>query len=121
MPEGQFTGERGVYLYTADSGDLFLIQTDKTLGDLAECGLVAATTGNSTEATPAPKRWKPRVTFWQGTLDGKTVRKSLICNRNSDLMESNTPTALTVDGVAGSTTGRKGEKISFLSLPTGGD
>jgi hypothetical protein len=121
MPEGQFTGERGVYLYTSDGDNVYLVQTDKTLGDLTETGLVAATTGNVGDASSMPKRFKPRVVYWQGELDGKQVRKKLVVNRNSDLVSATTPTAITIDGVAGTTTGRRGEQISFLSLPTGGD
>lgn len=121
MPEGQFTGERGVYLYTSDGDDVYLVQTDKTLGDLPETGLTPATTGNAGTATAMPKRFKPRVVYWQGELDGKQVRKKLVINRSSDLTSATTPTAITIDGVSGTTTGRRGEQISFLSLPTGGD
>lgn len=121
MPEGQFTGERAPYLYTADSGDIYIIVTDKTLGDIPETGLIAATTGNVGDATSAPKRFKPRVSFWQGELDGRQVRKTLVTNGGSDLISATTPTAITIDGVAGATTGRRGEKITFMSLPAGGD
>jgi hypothetical protein len=121
MPLGQFTGERKPYLYTSDGGDIYLIQTDTTLGDIEECGLVAATTANVGDATTPPKRFKPRVTYWQGELDGKVVRKKLVCNRTSDLTEATAPTAITIDGVVGSTTGRRGEQLSFLALPAGDD
>lgn len=118
MPEGQFTGERAVYVYTADDDTQYLITTDKTLGDLTGTGLVAATSG--TTAGTLPKGVKPRVVFWQGTLNNKTVRKQLVCNRNGTLLTVNKSTSLTIDGVAGSTTGRRGEKQTFLRLPTGG-
>ena len=120
MPEGQFTGQRGQYLYTSDSDDIYIITTDKTLGDLAVCGLTPATQANAANASPAPKRFKPRVSFWQGTLNGRVVRKALVCNVTSDLNEDTTPRAVTIDGVAGSTTGRRGEKMSFVFLPAGG-
>lgn len=119
MPEGQFSGQRAAYLYTSDSDDVYIITTDKTLGDLAETGLVAATTANIADATVAPKRFKPRVAFWQGSLENRPVRKALVCNRTSDLIEATAPTAITIDGVAGSTTGRRGEKLSYPSLPAG--
>lgn len=118
MPEGQYTGARKAYLYTPDSGDnTYLISTDETLGGLAGSGLVLATTANIANAQPAPKRFKPRVVFWQGVLDGRIVRKSIICGTTSaTLYDSDSPQAVTIDGVAGSTTGRRGERLSFLNL-----
>lgn len=123
MPEGQFTGERKTYLYTPDSGDnIYLITTDATLGDLAAAGLTEATTANVGTAQPAPKRFKPRVVFWQGELNGNRVRKSIICGTvDATLYDSDSPQALTIDGVAGSTTGRRGERLSFLSVATAAD
>lgn len=119
MPEGQFTGTRSTYLYTPDSGDdLYLITTDTTLGSLAGAGLTAATSANIENAKPAPKRFKPRVVFWQGTLNGNRVRKAIICgSTDATLYDSDSPQALTIDGVAGSTTGRRGERLTFLSVP----
>lgn len=118
MPEGQFTGERKTYLYTPDSGDnTYLITTDATLGDLAGAGLTEATTANVGTAQPAPKRFKPRVVFWQAELNGNRVRKAVICGTvDATLYDSDSPQALTIDGVAGSTTGRRGERLSFLSV-----
>lgn len=118
MPEGQFLGERAVYIYTADDDEEYLIRTDKTLGDLTGTGLVAAT--SSTTAGTLPSGIKPRVVFWQGELDDRIVRKELVCNRNGTLLTANKSTSLTIDGVQGATTGRRGEKQSFLRLPTGG-
>jgi hypothetical protein len=119
MPEGQFTGERGAYLYTSDAGNQFIIRTDKTLGDLPGTGLVAATTGNAAGAAGLPKRFKPRGVHWQGILNGKTVRKFIICGGGNDatLYVAGGVTALTVDGVTGNTTGHRGEVQSYFSLP----
>lgn len=119
MPEGQFLGERKVYVYTADDDEQYLIRTDGTLGDIAGTGLVAATSG--TTAGTLPSGIKPRVVFWQGELNDKIVRKQLVCNRNGTLLTANKSTALEIDGVQGATTGRRGEKQTFLRLPTGGD
>ena len=120
MAEGQFTGKRLPYLYTSDAGESFLIRTDATLGGVAGTGLVPATTGNVGGATGAPKRFKPRGVYWQGTLGGRIVRKFLICNGGNDstLYISGTPQSLTIDGVAGVTTGRRGEKASYAVIPT---
>lgn len=121
MPEGQYTGARKAYLYTPDSGDnIYLISTDATLGALAGAGLTEATTANVANAQPAPRRFKPRVVFWQGTLGGRIVRKKIICGTtDATLYDSDSPQAVTIDGVAGSTTGRRGERLSFLNLSTG--
>lgn len=120
MPEGQFTGERKTYIYRTDNNEKkYLITTDATLGDLTGTGLVAATTANSTDASPTPKGFKPRVVYWQGELDDVVKRKKLICGTtaatyyNSDVSQS-----ITVDGVAGSTTGRRGERLTFPNLET---
>lgn len=115
MPEGQFSGERKTYEYTDDLGNVYLLTLDATLGDLTDNGLTEAT--ETTTGTPAPKRFEPRVVFWQGTLSGKSVRKQLVCgDPNAPLYGLNVAQALTIDGVAGFTTGRKGEKLSFLKL-----
>lgn len=116
MPEGQFSGVRKTYEYTSDTGAVYLLTLDATLGDLTDNGLTPAT--QTTTGTPAPKRFEPRVVFWSGTLNGKEVKKNLICGSTSaPLYDLNISQAQTVDGVAGITTGRKGEKLSFLRLP----
>lgn len=114
MPEGQFTGARAAYEYISDTGNTYLLTLDATLGGIAGCDLTAATT--ATTATTAPKGLKPRIIYWQGTLNNKIVRKKLVANASGSLY-SDTSQALTIDGVVGSTTGRRGEKSSFLRLP----
>lgn len=123
MPEGQYTGQRKAYLYTPDSGDnIYLISTDATLGGLTGTGLVEATTANVANAQPAPKRFKPRVVFWQGKLGTRTVRKTIACGTtDAALYDSDSPQAVTIDGVLGSTTGRRGERLSFLNLTAAAD
>ncbi len=122
MPEGQFTGARANYLYEGDGGTNYIITTDETLGGLPGTGLEVATTANATNANPAPKRFEPRVVFWQAELDGRMVRKEIICGDvTADLYASDTSQALTIDGVAGFTTGRRGERLTFLRLTAGDD
>lgn len=114
MPEGQYSGTRTTYEYTSENDVVYLLTLDTTLGDLSEAGLVAATSG--TEGVSPPKRFKPRVVFWEGVLGGRKVRKELVCEANSTLYDSATSQALTIDGVEGFTTGKKGEKFTFLKL-----
>lgn len=117
MAEGQFSGRRRPYLYTSDSGEVFLLQKDETLGDLAGAGLVRATTGNIGNASPVPKRFEPRGVYWQGELNDRVVRKFVVCAANGTLYVGNVPQPLTIDGVAGSTTGKRGEQLTFISIP----
>lgn len=115
MPEGQFSGTRTAYEYTSDSGDKYLLTLDTTLGSITGTGLTAATT--ATIANPAPKRFKPRVVFWEGTLSGRKVRKKIVCETSGGLYAASTSQPLSIDGVAGATTGKRGEKITFVKLP----
>lgn len=117
MPEGQYTGQRKSYIYESDAGKKYILLLDSTLAGLANTGLVEATSGNTADATPAPKKFKPRVVFWQGTLNNRTVRKALVCGDvTATLYAKDTSQAVTIDGVDGSTTGRRGEKLSFVKL-----
>lgn len=117
MPEGQYTGQRKSYVYESDAGKKYILLLDSTLAELAGTDLVAATADNAATASPVPKKFKPRVVFWQGTLNNRTVRKALICGTvTSTLYAKDTSADLTIDGVAGSTTGRRGEKLSFVKL-----
>lgn len=118
MAEGQFTGKRAYYIYTAEGGRQFLIQTDKTLGDIANNGLVAANKTNAANIGFPPKRFQPRGVHWQGELNDSPVRKFIICGTSAaSLYASVASVALTIDGVSGGTTGRRGEKFSFVNLP----
>ncbi|HEX7762729.1 MAG TPA: hypothetical protein VF433_03870 [Cellvibrio sp.] len=116
MPEGQFTGSRDSYVYTSDTGNLYVLQLDETLGDLAGADLDAFDPANPGTATPKPTRFSPRGVYWQATATGfEGKRKFIICGTtDATLYNSSVRQALTVDGVAGTTTGRRGEKQSFL-------
>jgi hypothetical protein len=120
MAEGQFTGKRSAYLYTSDAGQQYLIRTDDTLATLGGTGLIAATTANATGAQNPPKRFKPRGVHWQGVLNGRIVRKFIITNGgdSATLYVSGVVTSLTIDGVVGNTTGRRGEVHSYAALPS---
>lgn len=114
MPEGQFSGQRATYEYESDNGTIYLISLDETLGSITGSGLGLA--DSSTTGIELPKRFIPRVVFWQGDLNGRVVRKSLVCNTDGTLYTAKS-VALTIDGVEGSTTGRRGEKFTFRKLP----
>lgn len=121
MPEGQYTGQRQPYIYESDAGEAYIMLMDSTLAGLAGSGLVLATAANSAGATPAPKRFQPRAVYWQGELNGRIVRKRITCgSTDATLYQSDTSQALTIDGVQGSTTGRVGERLTFVRLATGG-
>lgn len=116
MPEGQFTGSKARYIYVSDTGISYTLRRDETLGDIAGVGL--------TEYDPAspptsfggakPSQLKPRGVYWEGTLGGTLRRKFLICGTTeATLYNSGARQALTIDGVAGFTTGRKGEQFTF--------
>lgn len=113
MPEGQFTGVRATYDYEADDGQMYRLTLDETLGSLTGTGMGKTTTAST--STEIPKRLKPRVVYWQGELDGRMVRKALVCNTDGALYSS-VSTDVTIDGVAGSTTGRRGEKFTFTKV-----
>lgn len=117
MPVGQYVGPRVPYLYSTDVGEVIVLLKDATLGDIPECGLERATTQTIGNATPEPTRFKPRVVFWQGQLDGQIVRKELVCAANSPLYISGQSLEVNIDGVLGSTTGRRGEQQTFLKVP----
>lgn len=119
MAEGQFTGQRSGYLYTDDAGREYLLQLDNTLATVANNGLVRATTANSGSAENKPIRFQPRGVHWESTVAATPGRKFLICGTAlATLYASNVPVTITIDGVAGVTTGRKGERYSYLNLPS---
>ena len=100
-------GPRGRYEYTSDTGNTYTIETDVDLATAA--GLTPA---GSPEAPPLPKGLSPRVVFVQATVAGRLARKNLIVNADSALYTDSRQT-VTIDGTQGTTTGRKGESLSF--------
>jgi hypothetical protein len=114
MPVGQFTGTRAKYVYTTDTDDQYILELDTTLAALSTT-LTAFDPASPGDATPAPKRFTPRGVHWQGTATGfERKRKFIVCGQTDDtLYDSSTSQVLTIDGAAGKTTGRKGEKLTF--------
>ncbi len=100
-------GPRGRYEYESDTGQIYTIETDVDLATAA--GLVAV---SDPEPEGLPRRFKPRVVFVQATIAGKIARKELVVNGDSALFTDSRQT-VTIDGTAGTTTGRRGESRSF--------
>ena len=119
MPEGQFTGDRARYVYESDDGTKYRLFLDTTLATAAGSGEGTPGTGLVADTPEAgaqnkPTKFKPRCVFWQGTLGGTLRRKALICGTTeAGLYTSKTPVILTIDGVTGVTTGRRGEQMSY--------
>jgi hypothetical protein len=109
MP-GNSLGSRKWYKYEADSGVSYSYLTDVDLG---------AASGATADASfpNFPKRFKPRVVFIEGvSATGQKLRKMLIVPTNdSTLYSPQTTQVVNIDAIAFSTTGRRGEKVSFPS------
>lgn len=114
MPEGQFLGSRTTYNYTMDDGTEIQLVLDSTIGGIAGAGLAPATNGDG--SIPKPLRFEPRGVYWQGQLGSSIKRKFIPCNDAAALYATNVSTSLTIDGVSGITTGRRGEKLSFAKV-----
>ena len=111
MPEGQFLGTRSAYVYTTDAEDLYILQLDDTLASLAGTELDDYTGQANTK--PAPKRFSPRIVYWES--DDRTKRKRIVCGKpDAALYGQETSSALTIDGISGFTTGRVGEKLTYV-------
>lgn len=117
MAVGQELGEKAVYLYVADDNNVYYLSRDITLGDIPGVALERATTASVANGV-LPRRFKPRGVHWQAQVGNRRIRKFLICGNTSTLYRSEVGLALTIDGVAGSTTGRRGETASYPALPS---
>lgn len=114
MGLGQFTGPRLKYTYTSDSGAKYVLTLDETLVVVGS-GLSPYDPATDAGYGPPPKRFKPRIVYWQATGAGFVgKRKKLVAGLAAeDLYASDVRQPITIDGVAGVTTGRIGEKITF--------
>lgn len=111
----QRLGPRSYYTYTSDSGTEYSLLVDDTSATIPGTGLVLETSGST--SSPAPRRFKPRGVFWESNTIGLSG-KFIICGTISGaLYSTDSSTTVTVDGEAGRTTGRKGEKVSYGGNP----
>lgn len=111
---GNLLGDRRYFRYVDDLGNQYKYLTDQDLGDA-----VGATLD---DASPdMPRRFEPRGVWIQATVDGKRVRKFMICPTSSNAVyRSNVAQDVTVDSQTFRTTGRKGEVKTFGVNPSGG-
>lgn len=120
MGLGQFLGKKNKYNYEDDGGRLYTITRDITLATDAKIGLTAFDPATNTDTLGTlPKGFQPRGVYWQANADqGDEVagaRKFIICGTAlAPLYDSNGPQSLTIDGIVGTTTGRRGESLSFI-------
>lgn len=114
MAEGQFLGQKDSYVYTSDNGTQFAIRRDRTLILGEATGLTLYAEG-SEFAFPLPRGFRMRGVYWQGLLDTRIVRKFLVCGTlDATLYATDSSTNLTIDGVPGVTTGKRGEKQAYV-------
>lgn len=115
MPEGQFTGKRSKYVYTDDRGEQVILKIDETLV-IPTSALITYDPAVNTTAESKPAGFKPRGVYWQVTAPGTLLgrRKFLVAGTPlAGIYASNVPQAFNIDGVAGITTGRRGEVLSY--------
>jgi hypothetical protein len=111
MGLGQFTGSKVKVAYTSDNGAVYNMSVDADLITAAQ-SLPAATAG---VGSSKPLGIKLRGVHWKATGAGfEGSVKFLVCGSvDAPLYSSDAPQAVTIDGVTGITTGRRGETLSF--------
>lgn len=100
--------------YVLDNGNTVQLVLSETLDTVSE--LMINLTNESSTAPSAPPRFEPRVVYWVEN-GGQNRRRELVCNAASPLFQANTSMSLSLGGVAGRTTGKRGERLTFP--PTG--
>lgn len=113
MGVGQFSGPKGKYVYTSDTGDLYLITRDTDLAGTALTEVSLPLYTNQTDVGYAPPRFKPRGVYWKADAS-PFYRKFLICGAaDAAAYDNSAPVAITIDGIAGKTTGKRGERVTY--------
>lgn len=108
---GNTIGVRRYYKYTSDLGTDYKYQTDADLGEA-----VGATLDDT--LPNLPRRFKPRGVFVETVIDGRKVRKFLICpTTDNEVYGADASQTVAVDGTNFFSTGRKGEMLSFGTNP----
>lgn len=121
MTEGTRLGKRASYVYAADDGQLFILALDATLGDLPGTGLTRYD-GTQANVCKKPVGFKPRYVRWRAVLaDGSTINKEIICNDLAGgYYQSFATVQIPIGSDTGETTGRVGEKYSYIRATPGG-
>ncbi len=102
------------YVYTDDTGKTYSI-TLASDDVLSNSGLTVYDPANPpTNYAGKLAPWRCRRVNAQGTSNNKTIRRRLVCGTvNAGLYASNLKQTVTISGVSMTTTGRRGEKITF--------
>lgn len=104
---GNILGGRSYYGYTDDNGTQYSILQDDTLANAVGAAL------NDTFPAP-PRRFEPRGVYVEARVGTRVKRKFLTAPLStSSFYNSNTTQDFDIDGVTFSSTGRKGETLSF--------
>lgn len=115
MPKGQFLGSKSKYIYKTDSDKTILLRLDDDLV-LTGSGLAVADPANPpTDVIGKFDRFRPRGVYWEATAVGfEGKRKFIVCGQNTaSLYTEDASQAITIDGVAGVTTGKRGESYTL--------
>jgi len=110
---GNTLGARRYYKYTNDNDEVYSYLTDKDLGDAVGDDL-------DDSNPPFPRRFKPRGVYVQATIDNRLTRKFLVIGDTSNDLWSDSSETIEIDGVSFSSTGRRGEALSFGGNPSDG-
>ena len=116
MAEGQFLGDKQIYVYVDDTGVEYLVKLDKTLGDIPQLGMQVAVSADLGKPT-LPTGFKMRRILWSGLCEGKNRSKRLVCSQASDAYSAVGSLEFNIsDSTNGATTGRTGEKKTYIRL-----
>lgn len=114
MAEGQELGPKASYVYLADNSSSYIILRDNDLSLPSFTGLLLYAEG-MTGFDSLPRRVRPRGVHWMGFLNNRMIRKFIICGTpDSILFVARSSTQLTIGGIEGVTTGRRGETETFI-------
>lgn len=115
MAEGQFLGSKDKFTYTTDSGKSIVLTLDTDLV-MSNSGLAAYDAASPpANVTGKFNRFKPRGVYWQATAANYEGRRKFLIagTANAALYTADAPTTVTVDGIAGITTGKRGESYTL--------
>ena len=118
--DGNRLGPKSKYIYNTDVTNVAYILTRDE--DLAVAGVGSGTTApvefdpanppSGVTLTPPPKRFEPRGVYVEDPLSG--ARKFLVCfSADASLYAATSATSITIDSLAFTSTGRKGESLTF--------
>lgn len=105
---GNRLGPRARVQYTSDTGDIYNITTD---ADLAAAGQLPVAVAGAGQAPP--RRFQPRGVYCQNVVGGSLARRFVACDADAAFYATSSPSNITIDGEVFTTTGRRGETLSF--------